>query len=285
MLEAKVEMLTTPEQPKEPKAGARSWIEPVARIGYLAKGIVYLMIGIMSMLFAAGQRRRPADFSTVLVKVFSEPFGRLFLALLTIGLLGYGLWCFVQAVLDTEHKGTEFVGIVTRVLYAGVGFVYLAVAWDAVKLLTRIANLPQGDQPERQLAARVFALSSTTRWIAVAAGLGFMGFCIYEIRRLYVEGIEILKPEGRKEFIDEVAMRIGQIGIVAQSVLFAIIGVFLVWSGISFDPNEVRGISGALTELDRQPYGNYLLLATALGLAAYGIYMLLLAWRRRINAP
>ena len=112
-----------------------------------------------------------------------------------------------------------------------------------------------------------------------------MGFCIYEIRRLHVERIEILKPEGRKEFIDEVAMRIGQIGIVARSVLFAIIGVFLVWSGISFDPNEVRGISGALTELDRQPYGNYLLLATALGLAAYGIYMLLLlAWRHRINA-
>ena len=108
-----------------------------------------------------------------------------------------------------------------------------------------------------------------------------MGFCIYEIRRLYVEGIEILKPEGQKEFIDEVAMRIGQIGIVARSVLFAIIGVFLVWSGISFDPNEVRGISGALTELDRL---TTCLLATALGLAAYGIYMSLLASRRRINA-
>jgi len=242
------------------------------------------MIGVMSMLFAMGKRSRPADFSTVLVKVFSEPFGRLLLALLTIGLVGYGLWCFVQALMDTEHKGAGFAGIVTRVLYAGIGFVYLAVAWDAVKLLTRIANIPQGDQPERQLAARVFALSSTTRLIAVAAGLGFLGFCIYEIRRLYVEGIEILKPKGRKEFIDEVAMRIGQIGIVARSVLFAIIGVFLVWSGISFDPNKVRGISGALTELDRQPYGNYLLLATALGLAAYGIYMLLLAWRRRIDA-
>jgi len=62
-------------------------------------------------------------------------------------------------------------------------------------------------------------------------------------------GIEILKPEARKEFIDEVAMRIGQIGIVARSVLFAIIGVSLVSSGISFDPNEVRCISGALTEL------------------------------------
>lgn len=275
--------MITQEEKQTVKARARSWIEPVARIGYLAKGSVYLMIGIMSMLFATGQRSRPADFSTVLVKVFSEPFGRLLLALLTIGLLGYGLWCFVQAALDTEHKGTGFLGIVIRVLYAGIGFVYLAIAWTAVKLLTRTANIPQGDQPERQLTARVFAISSTTRWIAIAAGLGFMGFCIFEIRRLYVDGIEILKPKGRKELIDELAMRIGQIGIVARSVLFAIIGVFLAWSGITFDPNKVLGISGALTELDRQPYGNYLLIATSLGLAAYGIYMLLLAWRRRID--
>jgi len=90
-LKRKWKWLATPEQPKDLKARARSWIEPVARIGYLAKGIVYLMIGTMSMLFAAGQRRRPADCSTVLVKVFGEPFGRLLLTLLTIGLLGYGL--------------------------------------------------------------------------------------------------------------------------------------------------------------------------------------------------
>jgi len=277
-------MLTLQGDNQNVKERVRSWIEPVARIGYVAKGTVYLMIGVMAMLFATGYRSEPADFSTVLVKVFSEPFGRLLLALLTIGLIGYGLWCFVQAAMDTENKGTGLLGILTRVLYAVIGFVYLAVAWDAVKLLTKTSNLPEGDQPERELTARVFAISSTTRWLAVAAGLGFMAFCVYEIRRLYVEGIEILKPKGRKEFVDEVAMHIGQIGIVARSVLFLIIGIFLVRAGITVDPNKVRGISGALTELDRQPYGNYLLLATALGLAAYGIYMLLLAWRRRINA-
>src|SRR5437660_2961167 len=182
-------MLTLSEQEKKVKNLARSWIEPVARIGYLAKGIVYLMIGVTAMLFAIGKRSRPADFSTVLVKVFSEPFGRVLLALLTIGLIGYGLWCFIQAVMDTENKGAGLWGIVTRVLYAGIGFVYLAIAGDAVKLLTRTSNISQGDQPERQLTANVFAISPSTRWIAIAAGLGFVGFCIYEIRRLYVEGI------------------------------------------------------------------------------------------------
>ena len=67
-------------QAKGVKERARAWIEPVARIGYLAKGIVYLMIGVMAILFATGQRSRPGDFGTVLVKVSSEPFGRLLVA-------------------------------------------------------------------------------------------------------------------------------------------------------------------------------------------------------------
>ena len=162
---------------------ASPWIEPLARIGYLAKGIVYLMIGIMAVLFATGKRTEPADFSTVLVKVFSEPFGRILLALLTIGVVAYGAWCFIQAIIDTEHQGTNFFGILTRIFYAGVGVVYFAVAWDALQLLTNTSRIKTGDQPERHLTAQVFALSPATRWVAVAAGLGFVGFGIYEIRR------------------------------------------------------------------------------------------------------
>lgn len=259
------------------------WIKPLARMGYVAKGTVYLMIGIMATRFAIGKRTQPGDFSGALLKLFSEPFGRVLLALLMIGLFGYGLWCLVQAVMDTENKGTNLFGIVTRVFFAGVAVFYLAVARDAMLLLTNTSTIKEGDQPERHLTARLFAMSSTTRWVAIAAGLGFLGFCVYEIRRLYVEGIEILRSDGRKEFVDVIGMRIGQIGIVARAFLFALIGIFLAWSGITFDPNKVRGISGALTELYRQPHGAYLLIATALGLGAYGIYMLLLAWRRRIN--
>jgi len=100
----------------------------MARMGYAAKGVVYVLIGMMAMLVALGRKRQPVDFSEVLIQVVREPFGRLLLALLTIGLACYGLWCLVQAVLDTENKGTSFFAIVTRLLYAAVGFVYLTLA-------------------------------------------------------------------------------------------------------------------------------------------------------------
>ena len=259
------------------------WLEAFARMGYAAKGIVYLIIGVMADLFAIGRRRQPGDFSTVLLQLFHEPFGEMLLALLTLGLFGYGVWCLIQAIIDTENKGTTIFGIVTRVFYAGVGFVYLAVGSSAIQLLTRTSTVRQGDQPEQEWAARVFSISPVTRWFAVLAGFGFLGFCIYEIRRLNIEGIEILRPEGRREVIDNIAMHIGQIGIVARAALFAIIGFSLIWSGITFDPHKVRGISGALIEVQREPSGRWLLMAISIGLIAYGVYMLILAWRRRIN--
>jgi len=193
------------------------------------------------------------------------------------------VWCLIQAILDTENKGTTIFGIVTRVFYAGVGFVYLAIGWSAIQLLTRTSTVREGDQPEQEWTARVFSISPVTRWFAVLVGLGFLGFCIYEIRRLYIEGIEILRPEGRREVIDNIAMHIGQVGIVARAALFVIIGFSLIWSGITFDPHKVRGISGALIEVQREPDGRWLLMAIAIGLTAYGVYMFLLAWRRRIN--
>ena len=262
---------------------AQPWIAPLARMGYAAKGIVYLMIGVMSALFAMGKRSEPADFSAVLLQVFRQPFGEVLLAALTVGLFGFGLWCLIQAIMDTEDKGTTLFGIVARMFYAGVGIVYWAVGWSAVRLLTRTSTVRQGDQPEQELTARVFAISPFTRWLAIIVGLGFLGFGVYEIRRLYVEGFEILRPEGRKEVIDDLAMRIGQIGITTRAVVFAIIGFFLIWSGITFDPTKVRGISGALRVVQQEPHGTWLLIATAMGLIAYGAYMLLLAWRRRIN--
>ena len=260
-----------------------AWIDHLARMGYVAKGIVYMMIGIMAIRFAFGERNQPGDFSSVLLKLFSEPFGRILLASLTIGLIGYGLWCLIQALMDTENKGRNVFGIVIRILYAGVGVIYFAIAWNAILLLTNTATIKQGDRPERQLTADLFSLSASTRWIAILAGLGFLGFCIFEIRRVYIEGIEILRPEGRKEIIDLIAMYMGQIGITARALLFALIGIFLAWSGITFDPNKVRGISGALLELHRHTHGTYWLIAMAMGLGAYGIYMWALAWRRRIH--
>lgn len=99
---------TVREDAKQLFREARPWIKTLARFGYAAKGVVYVLIGMIAMMVALGRRGQPADFSGVLIQVVRQPFGSLLLALLTIGLACYGLWCLVQAVMDTENKGTSF---------------------------------------------------------------------------------------------------------------------------------------------------------------------------------
>ena len=48
------------------------------------------------------------------------------------------------------------------------------------------------------------------------------------------------------------------------------------------NPREARGIGGALHALARQPAGRWLFGAVAVGLAAYGLFVLLLARYRRM---
>jgi hypothetical protein len=113
-------------------------IVALARAGYAAKGIVYFLIGTAAILFVAGHHNRTADFSGVMIQLLHLPFGMFLLAGLAIGFAGYSLWCFIQAVMDTEHKGHNFGGVIVRCFYGLVGVVYAGLAWSALKLLPRL---------------------------------------------------------------------------------------------------------------------------------------------------
>jgi len=78
------------------------------------------------------------------------------------------------------------------------------------------------------------------------------------------------------------AIRSGQAGLSARGVVFGIIGVFLIQAALHSNAGEALGLSGALRALEQQSYGQWVLGIVALGLVAYGFYMLVLARYRRI---
>jgi len=184
--------------------------------------------------------------------------------------------------MDTDNKGSSTLGIITRVFYAGVGVVYASIAWTALELLNGTGTVREGDRPEQEWTARFLSLPYG-RWIVGIVGAGFIGFCLYELRRAFGEKFSILKTSRTNATEDQVATRIGQVGITARALVFAIIGFFLIRSAITFDPRNARGISGALIALLRQTHGPWLLATLAVGLMSYGLYTLFLSWKRRID--
>ncbi len=191
----------------------------------------------------------------------------------------YGAWSKRSWTQKTRER--LFFAILTRMSFAGVGFVYLALAWSASRLLMRTGGVRPGGRPEQEWTASFLALRPYGQWLVAFAGIGFIGFLFYELHRVYTDGSQVLKTEGTtRKAEDLLALRIAQIGITARAVVFSIIGFFLIRSAVDYDPNKVRGISGTLAALRQPPW---VLATIAMGLTAYGGYMLFLSSRRRID--
>src|SRR5688572_30764456 len=97
---------------------ARPWVVRLARFGYVAKGIVYVVIGLLALQAAVGPGGKMSDGEGALKTILGQPFGWFLLGVLAVGLFGYALWRLVQAFLDPEGKGTDARGLLKRTGYA-----------------------------------------------------------------------------------------------------------------------------------------------------------------------
>ncbi len=112
-----------------------SWIERLARFGYAAKGVVYVIVGILSAQAAFGAGGKTTDTQGALEAIVAQPFGKVLLSLTGIGLLGYVLWRFVEAIKDPENKGNQAKGIFQRLGYGISGVIYASLALSAFQIV------------------------------------------------------------------------------------------------------------------------------------------------------
>jgi hypothetical protein len=76
---------------------------------------------------------------------------------------------------------------------------------------------------------------------------------------------------------------IGRVGYIAKGIAFGIVGVLLFQAATSHNPAKSRGLDAALRLLVSQPYGVFLLILVALGLAAFGVYCFFQARYRKVS--
>jgi hypothetical protein len=259
---------------------APPWVERLARIGIVAKAVVYLAIGT----FATGVALEAGGILTggegVLRLVVAQPMGRALLAALAFGFAGYTLWLFAQAVVDPDGNGTSAVGIANRLGQIITGIAHVGLTWEAVRLAL---GLPGGnDAGIEGLVASVLGapFGRSLLWVAgvvvIVVGLlqiyrGLFG----DVRRDW--RLERLDP-GRHPW----AYRIGRFGLTARGVVLSVAGVLVLRAAAAWDPEQAGGVDDVLAQLWAQPASHYLLGSVALGLMAYGIFALIEARYRFI---
>jgi len=259
---------------------ARPWVGWVARTGYVAKGVVYVTIGLLAMQEALGAGDRAPGPLGAMHSIESQPFGRIMVALLAIGLLGYALWKLVQGIMDPDDKGSDAHGILRRIGYVGSGAIHGGLAFAAAQSITG-----EEDSSEDLMAASAVVYQSPFGQLVVGlVGLIVIGVGLYQLYAAYGAKFQgELKLDEMSEAKKILVTLAGCTGTAARAIAIGVAGVFVVLAAYQSDPSETRGLGGALETLLSQPLGSYMLSTVAADLLVYGAFILLVARYRRIE--
>lgn len=260
------------------------WLERLARAGLAGRGVLYLVVALLAVRVAFGEKVEKADKQGALRAVVEQPLGRVLLLVLAVGFAGYALWRFVEAIVGPSDEDDARKAAFKRVGYAGRGVLYTALFVSAVGLVRSSARAGEANDAEADVTARVLEWPAGP-WLVGAVGLAVVAGGLYVgWRGVSCQFRERLKSfeMGRGE--RRIVVRLGVVGMVTRMVVLVIIGILLVVAAAQHDAQEAVGIDGALKRLAGRPFGTLLLVVAALGLAAYGLYSLAESRYRRIGS-
>jgi len=253
--------------------------EALARVGFVARGVIYGTIGLLAIQVAIHSSNEKTNQRGAMQTIQQQPFGHGLLIAVAIGLGGYALWRFVQAAYGNGPEGGGDSSTSGRIVALASGLSYTAMCALAVGIL-----LGSSSSSGNAHSSTAGVLSwPGGQWIVGAAGAIFIGVALYQgykgISRKFLE-------EDKTEKMGPTALRwitiIGVVGHLARMAAFGLIGGFVVKAAIDYAPKKAVGLDGALAKLAHQSYGTALLLVVAAGLVAFGVYSIADARYRRI---
>lgn len=249
----------------------RQTFETLTRIGFAARGILYLIIAWL--LISAG---RAADMSGAL-EFLATGSTRVLLFAMLAGFVAYGIWRLADAALDSEGHGESGKGMVKRAGAAGSGIIYLFLAYQAYRLLNGSGGGGGSSGGTQVGAQRVLELPGGSLLLTIGAASLF-GAGVWQLVK--AAKASFLKHLDQRAANENWVKLFGQLGYGARGVIFMVTGFFLAKAALSDRASEAGGMEQALTWL-ASPTN----IIVALGLALFGIFSLVEARHRIIHTP
>ncbi len=253
--------------------------EGLARVGYVARGVIYAMIGVLAIRLADGVAAPRPNQQGAMHQIVQQRFGHALLLIIAIGLGGYALWRLAQALVGHtpeygEHSKLDRIGA------AGSAVAYGAFSLLAISVL-RGTDSSSSAQTKKTTAGVLEWPAG--RELVGAVGLLFIGIGIYQAYLgLSKKFLEYSKTGQMSRSVLRAFTTVGVVGLVARAVAFALIGIFVLKAAIDYSPKDAVGIDGALAKLAQHSYGTTALSVVAAGLIAFGVYSIADARYRKI---
>jgi hypothetical protein len=249
----------------------------LARAGLAARATVYLLIGILALALAFGERKGETDQRGALQELTQHTGGTALVWLIAIGLFCYALWRFSEAAFGVVGEGKK---TGPRLQSLARGLIYLFFAISAVKVA---ANAGAGSQAgQQELLTAKLMQHNGGRWIVGIVG-AIVVICgavlVWEgVTHKFEKYFDLAQMTPRQRKVVEV---MGTVGSAARGVVFALAGVFVIVAAVTADPKKAGGLDQALRELLGMTGGPFLVALAGIGLIVFGLYGYTEAkWRR-----
>lgn len=251
--------------------------EWLARAGLAARGVIYAVIGVLAIKLALGHGGETTNQNGALQTIAKQPFGKMLLIVVAVGLAGYATWRLLRAAIGHGPESSDD----TKERISGVvsGIAYAALCVTAVSIL--IGSGGGSGSPDKATggvldwpAGQVLVAIAGLIVIGVGLEQGYKG-----VKRKFLEKS---KTEEMSESVKRAFTALGVFGHLARMVVFVLIGYFFIRAAIDYNPDKAASLDGALATLGQASYGPFLLGVVAAGLIGFAAYSIADARYRRV---
>lgn len=259
------------------------WVVTLGRIGWVAKGVVYALTGVLALKvgldrLGGAQDTEEANQTGAISTIAQQQFGPALLWLLAIGLFVYVAWRIVSILLPAENEAKTWVN---RIGYTVSVLVYIALALSAISIAR---NPGTSDAAEGREDAKVEQLTADVLgWTGGRYLVGAIGLLLLGIGAAFawkgIGGSFAKQVENRRvgPFSWDLIHKLGVVGWVGRGAMMGLIGWFVLRAAIEFNASEAHGLDESLRRVADDPLGQALVLVVAVGLLVYGAFCLITA--------
>lgn len=261
------------------RAARGSVTEGAARAGLTARGVIYLLVGVLALQVAFGDSKRQADRGGALAALSDKPFGSVVLWALGIGLVGMALWRLSEALFGAAGPDGRKAG--KRLLSAARCVFYAFVAYSVLSFAAGSGGGGSSDKQSQDITARALGVPGG-QWLVGVAGAGVavagVWIAVKAVRRSFHDDLKLGEMGPRIRKLVDVT---GVGGGVARGAVFATAGAFAVRAAVEYEPEKAKGLDDTLRSFAETPLGPWLLVCVAAGFVLFGIFSFAMArWRR-----
>lgn len=256
----------------------------LARSGYAARGVVYIIVGAFAFMAGVGSGETVGTKGAI-QQLLSQPFGETLLWIMVVGLVAYVAWRITQAITDPEGHGTDPKGLLIRAGLVGSAVTYSLLALFTLGLL--------GSSIGESASGSNGGSGSSGDFLSSLLGWEYSNYLVYAVALIPL-GVGIAhiikgwKAKFEKYFYaSEDIMRwvrpVSRAGLIARGVAFLIVAGMLFSGGTRYEPTDPPGLEDALNALQSLPFGAFWLSVVGIGLVAFALYSISEAIWRRID--